>query len=42
LLGVGRRAEAIAQFTEAQRLDPNHAGARAGLDSIRRGGAGAP
>ena len=32
LLALGRREAAIAQFREALRLNPNHAGAREGLD----------
>jgi Flp pilus assembly protein TadD len=41
LLDVGRTEDAIAQLNEALRLNPNHAGARDGLDRIRRGGASA-
>jgi tetratricopeptide (TPR) repeat protein len=42
LLGLGRREDAITQFNEALRRDSNHPGARAGLDLVRRSGAGTP
>lgn len=42
LLAFGREAEAAAHFNEALRITPSHAGARAGLESLRRGGANTP
>ncbi|MFM9956208.1 MAG: tetratricopeptide repeat protein [Opitutaceae bacterium] len=40
-LAIGRNDDAVAQFKEALHLNPHHAGARAGLDSLLRGGASA-